>query len=59
MGTLMLFHIVFSRKGFPARGALDILLARMFLAMASGMAGCGEGVGAVVCLGVRAWIFFV
>lgn len=57
MGTLVLLHIVFPGEGFAAGRAVDVFLARVFLAVTGGVAGGGEGVGALVFLGVRAGIF--
>ena len=59
MRALMLFHVVFSREGFVAGGAVDVFLASVFLAVAGGVAGCGECVVAGVAGCVRAGVFFL
>ena len=59
MGALVLLHVVFAGEGFLAGGAEDVFLARVFLAVAGGVAGGGEGVGAVVADGVGAGVFFL
>lgn len=57
--TLVLFHVVFPRKCFVARGTDDVFLARVFFAMAGGVAAGGEGVGAGVAGSVGTRIFFL
>ena len=57
--ALMLLHVVFARKGFVAGGAVDVFLARVFLAVAGGVAGCGECAMARVAGCVRAGVFFL
>lgn len=53
VGALMLLHVVLPREGFAAIRAEDVFLARVFLPVPRGVAGCGEGVGAVEPLRVR------
>lgn len=57
MCALVLFHVVFAREGFVACGAENVFLPGVFLAMAGGVAGGGEGVGAGVAGCMRAGIF--
>ena len=57
MGTLVLLHIVFASEGFVTGWAVDILLARVLLAVTRGVAGGGEGVVAVEARGMRARVF--
>ena len=59
MRALMLFHVVFARKGFVAGGAVDVFLASVFLAVAGGVAGRGECAMARVAGCVRAGVFFL
>lgn len=59
MGALVLLHIVFAGEGFMAGGAEDIFLARVFLAMASGVARGGEGIAASVAGSMRARILLL
>lgn len=59
MRALMLFHVVFSREGFVARGAMDVFLTGMFLSVTGSVAGCGECVVAGVTSCVRAGVFLL
>ena len=59
MRTLVLLHVVFACKRFPAGGAVDVFLARVLFTVAGGVAGGGECVGAFVFFGVRTGIFFL
>ncbi len=54
VSALMLFHIVLPREGLAAVWTEDVLFAGVFLAVARGVTGRGEGVGAVEALSVRA-----
>ncbi len=56
MCSFVLFHVVFASKGLVARGAADVFLASVLFAMAGGVAGCGEGVGAFILFGMWARI---
>ena len=57
--AFVLLHVVFPGESFSARGTIDIFLAGMLFAMARGVAGGCEGVGAFVFFGVRARIFLL
>ena len=57
MSALVLFHVIFSGEGFVAGGAVDVLFARVLFAVAGGVTGGGEGVGAGEACGVRTGIF--
>ena len=59
MRALVLLHVVFAREGFIARRAVDVLLTRVLLAVAGGVAGGGEGVVAADSDGVRAGVFLL
>ena len=59
MRALMLLHIIFSREGFIAGGAVDVFLASVFLAVTGSVAGCGERAMARVAGRVRAGVFFL
>lgn len=59
MGALVLLHIVLARKGFVARWAENVFLARVFLAVTCSVARSGEGVVACIPSGVRTRIFLL
>lgn len=59
VGALVLLHVVFAGEGFVAGRAQDVLLPRVLLAVAGGVARGGEGVATRVPRGVRAGVFFL
>ena len=59
VGALVLLHVVLAGEGLVAGGAVDVLLARVFLAVPGGVARGGEGVGAADAGRVRARVFLL
>ena len=59
MCALVLLHIIFPCEGFVTGRAMDVFLASVFLAVARGVAGGGECVGAGISCRVRAWVFLL
>ena len=55
----MLLHVVLPSEGLVTCGTEDVLLARVFLAMASRVAGGGKGIGAAVPRGMWTRVFFL
>ena len=54
VGSLMLLHVVFAGEGLVTCRADHRFLSRVFLAVASSVAGSGECVGAAEATGMRA-----
>ena len=59
MGTLVLLHVVFARKGLVACRAVDVLLACMLFPMSRGVARGGKGVEAAKARGMRTRVFLL
>lgn len=59
MGSFMLLHVVFARKGFVACWAKDVLFSRMFLSMTGGVARSSKGVPAGIASSVWTRVFFL
>lgn len=57
VGAFVLLHVVLASECFAAGRTLDVLFARVLLAMAGSVTGSGEGVAAMECCGMGARVF--